>query len=64
MNKKVKVKATIIAEVWVHKDIQGNKEIEDFEDIQDTLEFEIIMRKKVTEWKIGELQKQQHLKKN
>lgn len=42
MNKKVKVKATIIAEVWAHEDIQGNQEIEDFEDIQDTLEFQVI----------------------
>lgn len=42
MKKKVKVKATIIAEVWIHEDIQGNQEIEEFEDIQDTLEFEVI----------------------
>jgi len=39
MKKKVKVKATIIADVWIHEDIQGNQEIED---IQDTLEFEVI----------------------
>jgi hypothetical protein len=42
MKKKVKVKATVIAEVWINEDVQGNQEIEDFEDIQDTLEFEVI----------------------
>lgn len=42
MKKKVKVKATIIAEVWIHEDMVGNQEIEEFEDITDILEFEII----------------------
>ncbi len=42
MKKRVKVKTTVIAYVWINEDVQGNQEIEDFEDIQDTLEFEVI----------------------
>lgn len=42
MKKKAKVKTTVIAYVMIHEDIQGNQEIEDFEDIDDVLEFEII----------------------
>lgn len=42
MKKKVKVKATIISEVWIHEDVQGNQEIEEYDDILDTLEFEVI----------------------
>lgn len=42
MKKKAIVKATIIVEVIIHEDIQGNQEIEEFEDIRDTLEFEVL----------------------
>lgn len=42
MKKKAIVKATIIAEVCINEDIQGNQEINDYEDIRDTLEFEVI----------------------
>lgn len=42
MKKKAKVKTTVIAYVWINEDIQGNQEIEDFEDIDDVLEFEVI----------------------
>ena len=42
MKKKVRVKATIVADVWINEDVQGNQEIDDYEDIRDTLEFEVI----------------------
>lgn len=42
MKKKAKVKTTVIAYVMIHEDIHGNQEIEDFEDIEDILEFEVI----------------------
>lgn len=42
MKKKVKVKALVIAEVWINEDVVGNQEIDDFDDIDDVLEFEII----------------------
>ena len=42
MIKKAIVKVLCIAEVTIHEDATGNQEIEDYGDIRDTLEFEII----------------------
>ena len=42
MKKKVKVKTTVIAYVYINEDAQGNQEIEDFEDIEEVFEFEVI----------------------
>lgn len=40
MKRKIKVKAIVIATVYIDEDIQGNQTIEDYDDIEDTLEFE------------------------
>lgn len=40
MKKKITVTASVIMNVWVSEDMQGNQEIEDIEDVEEVLDWE------------------------
>lgn len=42
MKRKAKVKMCCTATVYIHEDVQGNQEIEDVEEVDDIMEFEVI----------------------